>query len=65
MPSLNKERLLSTTQVANRLNVHRDTVLVWAREGTLPALRLRGGHFRFRVVDVMAMLSPVAIESGD
>ena len=65
MVSRAEDSLMSTTEAANRLNVSRHTILTWVREGKLPALRLQGGHLRYRPEDVEGMLSPVTIEAGD
>jgi nitrogen PTS system EIIA component len=41
------EPLISAAQAASLLNLHQNTVLRWAREGTLPSLRL-GRRVAFR-----------------
>lgn len=48
--------LLSTGQVASLFQVTRRSVTAWARNGRLPSLSPRGGHRRFRVGDVRALL---------
>ena len=47
---------LTTSEAAERLGVHSKTVTVWAREGRLRAYLTPGGHRRFRVEDVDALL---------
>ena len=42
------ERLLTARVVAERLGLSPATVLLWIREGKLPAFRLPGGAIRIR-----------------
>jgi excisionase family DNA binding protein len=49
-------RLLSTGQVALLFQVSRRSVNAWARNGKIPSLSTPGGHRRFRVGDVRALL---------
>ncbi len=51
--------LLTSQEVADRLNVTRPTVNEWARTRRLKAITLPSGRKRFRLVDVEA------IEAGD
>jgi excisionase family DNA binding protein len=47
------ERLMTSQDVARRLNVNRRTVARWVREGKLsPAYTTPGGQLRFRWEDV-------------
>lgn len=50
---LDGEGLLTTAQVARRLNVHSYTVGRWQREGKLPCVKL-GALTRFRPADIDA-----------
>ncbi|MDQ3403548.1 MAG: helix-turn-helix domain-containing protein [Actinomycetota bacterium] len=51
--------LLTATEVAKRLRVSVATVNRYAREGLLPAVRLPGGTWRYRVSDIDELLIPV------
>src|SRR5689334_7481126 len=42
-------RLLRPTDVARRLNVHRNTVYRWIESGRLPAFQLGGAKFALRI----------------
>ncbi len=48
-------RLLTAREVADRLGLTTETVLVWVRQGRLPAFRL-GRAIRFREADLDAWL---------
>lgn len=55
------EELLTSREVADEFRVHRATVLRWAREGIVPAIRLPGGKaIRFRRSDIEAALATPA-----
>ena len=47
------ETLLSREQLAQRWNVHRETVKRWERAGRLPALCLGPRLKRYRLADVL------------
>ena len=49
------ERLLTAREVADRLGLTTETVLVWVRRGELPAIRL-GRAIRFREDELDAWL---------
>jgi excisionase family DNA binding protein len=49
--------VLSTTQVARLLGVHRDTVLNWCNHGTLAATR-PGSQWRIAAEDVWPLMPP-------
>lgn len=48
--------LLTARDVADRLAVSSETVLRWTRAGDMPAVRLPGGHIRFRSDELDAWL---------
>jgi excisionase family DNA binding protein len=47
--------LLTPGQVARRFGVSPKTVSRWADRGALQAVRTKGGHRRFRAVDVASL----------
>ncbi|TYB69777.1 helix-turn-helix domain-containing protein [Nonomuraea sp. PA05] len=52
--------------VARIFDVEVSTVVEWARIGKIPAIRTPGGQqYRFRTVDVVAMLEPLTTVGGD
>lgn len=50
------EPLLTAEEVATTLRLDGETIRRWAREGSLPSLKLPGGQWRFRWSDVEAYL---------
>ncbi len=48
--------LLTLSEVAKRWNVNPKTVQRWARNGRINSIRTLGGHRRFRLADVLAVL---------
>jgi len=50
------EALLSAAQAAPLLNIHPNTLLLWARRGTVPCLRL-GRRVAFRASTLNAWLA--------
>ena len=42
-------------QVVEYFNVERRVVLKWVENGLLPALKLDGGEWRFKVADLIAL----------
>jgi len=49
--------ILTADEVATALNIHRRTVLRWAREGRVRSVRVVGSRVvRFHLPDVLAML---------
>lgn len=54
----NSTNLLTTVEVAELLRVHRQTIIRWAQDGTIPAIRV-GRDWRFRRSDVEQLLTPV------
>jgi excisionase family DNA binding protein len=55
-PGVDRERLLTTRELAEFLGVIPETVLRWVRRGQLPAIKLPSGAIRFRESDVDAWL---------
>lgn len=49
---------VTTAAVAKRFAVDPATVRRWAADGRLPAVVTPGGHYRFRMEDVEALLNP-------
>lgn len=58
------ERLLTTVEVAERLDVSRGTVLNWCRAGELMYVRYPSGQYRIPPSEVERILTPVAASSG-
>ncbi|WP_367264959.1 helix-turn-helix domain-containing protein [Trueperella pyogenes] len=56
-------RLLTTAEVAERLDVSRGTVLNWCRAGDLTFVRYPSGQYRIPVSEVERILTPVAASS--
>jgi excisionase family DNA binding protein len=52
-----REPLLTATEIAYEFQVNAETVRRWVREGRLAAITLPGGHKRFRVADIDAILN--------
>ena len=53
--------LLTAREAAKLLpSTSAQTILRWAREGSIPAVRLPSGRVFFSKVDVLAMLEPVS-----
>ncbi len=51
--------LLTTTQVAQQLQVRRETVCAWLQTGKLRGLKLPGGDWRIRPHDLDHLLNAV------
>lgn len=49
-------KLLTLNQVAESLSVTRKTLRLWDKNGTLKAVRTKGGHRRYKESDVKAMM---------
>ena len=58
-PNPNPDALLTPAEVAAMFRVSPKTVTRWARAGKLTAMRTLGGHRRFRVSEVRALLEGV------
>lgn len=52
-----RERLLTARELAGLLGVCVETIARWRRKRGLPAIRLPGGHYRYRLSDVRAFLN--------
>ena len=50
------DRLLTARDIADRLNVNRETVLRWTRRGKLPGFRMPSGQLRYREEEITAWL---------
>jgi excisionase family DNA binding protein len=50
------EALLTPGEVASMLHVSRKTVIRWAQTGKLTSVRTLGGHRRYRLAEVSAIL---------
>lgn len=46
---------LTATEVAERFRISPESVREWARTEKVPAVRLPGGHYRFRLEDIEAI----------
>lgn len=57
-------RLLRTSEVAERLGVDTGTVARYIREGTIPATSTNGGHYRIYESDLEAFLAGKSKEEG-
>ena len=51
------ETLLTPAEVADMFRVNPKTVSRWARAGKISSLRTLGGHRRFRLTDIQALLA--------
>ena len=49
--------MISVGTAAEMLGVHTDTLVRWDRSGVLPALKTRGGHRRYRIEDIQAVMN--------
>lgn len=57
-----EEKLLTTAEVAQKLNVTKWTLRRWDTAGKLPAIRTKGGHRRYRESEINQFLG-ITIES--
>lgn len=46
------ENLLNLTEASQYLNVHKETLRRWDREGKLIPLKTPGGHRRYKITDL-------------
>ena len=49
-------KLLNLNEVAEKLSVDKTTLRLWDKNGTLKAVRTKGGHRRYKEADVQAMM---------
>ena len=49
-------KLLTLSETAKRLSVDKTTLRLWDKNGTLKAMRTKGGHRRYKEADVQAMM---------
>lgn len=56
-PRFLEARLLRAGEVAALLQVSRRSVAAWAKRGLIPFIETPGGHRRFRVTDVRALVA--------
>ena len=59
------DRLLTPREVAGVFGVRTTTIARWSREGRLPCFFTPGGHRRYRVPDVRALLDSDRQEQAD
>jgi excisionase family DNA binding protein len=59
------DEMLTAEEVADRLRVKPDTIVVWARQGRIPAHRLSRKVIRFRFDDLVAALECEAEQNHD
>ena len=50
-----KQYQLTTTQAANHLGVHRDTIIRWARDGHVPSILTPSGRRYYAQSDLDAL----------
>lgn len=50
-------KLLSTEELSQLVGVHCQTILRWAKDGVIPAIRINARTIRFSVDEVMNALS--------
>jgi excisionase family DNA binding protein len=59
------DELLTAEEVADRLRVKPDTIVVWARQRRIPAHRLSRKVIRFRLSEVIESLEAAAMSDPD
>ena len=57
MPTDDAAELLTPREVARQLNVSDSTLRRWSDQGTLNVVKLPSGHRRYRLADVLALLT--------
>ena len=64
LDDVREDPFLSAGEVAVMFGVSRPTVNRWVHDGQLPEHRTLGGHYRFRLSDVMSRLESVGVEGA-
>jgi excisionase family DNA binding protein len=59
------DQLLTAEEVADRLRVKPDTIVVWARQGRIPARRLSRKVIRFSLSEVIESLEAATLSDSD
>jgi excisionase family DNA binding protein len=49
--------LLTTSEAAEMLDVHRSTIVRWAQQGIIKAVPLPNGRYKFHRADIEAILA--------
>ena len=62
---MEKEELLTPSEVAKMFRVNPKTVTRWARSGKISAIRTLGGHRRFRASEIEKFLAEAEVEYAD
>lgn len=60
---MEKEELLTPSEVAKMFRVNPKTVTRWARSGRISAIRTLGGHRRFRASEIEKFLAEAEVEA--
>lgn len=60
---MEKEELLTPSEVAKMFRVNPKTVTRWARSGKISAIRTLGGHRRFRASEIEKFLAEAEVEA--
>ena len=60
---MEKEELLTPSEVAKMFRVNPKTVTRWARSGRISAIRTLGGHRRFRASEIEKFLADAEVEA--
>lgn len=59
---MDADKPFTSGEVAELFNVHPKTISRWAKDGRLASFRTLGGHRRFRVEDVAALLKKYGLK---
>lgn len=62
--TMDKEQVLTTTEVARVLGVATSTVQLWMESGAIPSWKTGGGHRRTRYVDLLAVMERLGRNAG-
>ena len=55
------DKLLTIGQIAETLNLSKETLRVWDRDGRLPSVKTKGGHRRWRESDINNFINDIKI----